>query len=100
MLAITAVQAEEVLKRLNNGEVKAIGAGRNRVLRGNNYAKDFRRQIGSTAKPLFDYALGIEELNWSTGTMFLDDAYTLEEALKQFKDKTYKYLNELLHKSR
>ena len=43
-----------------------------------NYATDTSnpRQIGSTAKPLFDYAPGIEYNNWSTYTLFDDSPYT------------------------
>ena len=41
-----------------------------------NYATDIKKQIGSTAKPLFDYAPGIEYNNWSTYTMFNDSPYS------------------------
>ena len=63
-----------------NGKIIAIGAGRNR-----SGAKSFsyatfddksQRQIGSTAKPLFDYGPGIEYNKWSTYTLFDDKPYT------------------------
>ena len=62
-----------------SGKIIAIGAGRNR-----NGAKSFsyatfdeksQRQIGSTAKPLFDYGPGMEYNKWSTYTLFDDKAY-------------------------
>ncbi|MCL1948274.1 MAG: penicillin-binding transpeptidase domain-containing protein, partial [Turicibacter sp.] len=34
------------------------------------------RMVGSTAKPLFPYAIGMEELGWGTGTGFYDEAFT------------------------
>ncbi len=63
-----------------NGQIKAVGTGRNRNgAKSYSYAtfdKDTLRQIGSTAKPLFDYGPGIEYNNWSTAKIFDDSAYT------------------------
>lgn len=60
-----------------NGKITAIGAGRNRSgAKSYSYATDINRQIGSTAKPLFDYGPGMEYNNWSTYTMFKDEPYT------------------------
>ena len=66
-----------------SGKILAIGAGRNRNgARTFNYAtfdpknKNTQRQIGSTAKPLFDYGPGMEYNNWSTYTLFKDEPYT------------------------
>ena len=56
-----------------SGKIMAIGAGRNRKTGDWNYATDTNRQIGSTAKPLFDYAPGMEYNNWSTYTLFDDE---------------------------
>ena len=59
------------------GKVEALIAARNyngEMLY--NYATDINKQIGSTAKPLFDYAPGIEYNNWSTYTLFNDSPYT------------------------
>lgn len=59
----------------NSGKIIAIGAGRNRTgERVYNYATDINRQIGSTAKPLFDYGPGFEYNNFSTGKIFDDKA--------------------------
>ena len=63
-----------------NGKILAIGAGRNRSgAKSFSYAtfdEKSQRQIGSTAKPLFDYGPGIEYNNWSTYTIFDDSRYT------------------------
>ena len=63
-----------------SGKIEAIGAGRNRSgAKSFSYATftpDTLRQIGSTAKPLFDYGPGIEYNNWSTYTLFNDSPYT------------------------
>ena len=63
-----------------SGKIKAIGAGRNRSGAKNfSYATfdaNSQRQIGSSAKPLFDYGPGIEYNKWSTYTLFDDSPYT------------------------
>lgn len=70
------VQAGIAVVESATGKVVAIGAGRNQT--GNrkfNYATATNRQIGSTAKPIFDYAPGIEFENWSTFKLFDDSKY-------------------------
>lgn len=58
------------------GKIIAIGAGRNQTnARAYNFATMIDRQIGSTAKPLFDYGPGIEYNNWSTYEQFNDTKY-------------------------
>ena len=72
-----SIQAGVVAIDSSSGKIIALGAGRNR--KGEltmSYATDIKRQIGSTAKPLFDYAPGIEYENWSTGKIFSDTATT------------------------
>ena len=63
-----------------SGKILAIGAGRNRTgAKSFSYAtfdSKSQRQIGSSAKPLFDYGPGIEFNNWSTYTLFQDEYYT------------------------
>ena len=63
-----------------SGKIIAIGAGRNRTGAKNfSYAtfdEKSQRQIGSSAKPLFDYGPGIEYNKWSTYTLFDDSPYT------------------------
>lgn len=71
------VQAGVVALDSETGKVEALIAARN--YNGEklfNYTTDINRQIGSTAKPLFDYAPGIEYNNWSTYTLFDDSPYT------------------------
>lgn len=62
---------------VKDGSIAAIGAGRNRSgERSYNNATMINKQIGSTAKPLYDYAMGIEHLNWSDQQIFGDEPYT------------------------
>lgn len=68
---------------VNTGAIVAVGGQRNNVaLRQMNYATDITRQIGSTAKPLFDYGPGIEYQNWSTYTPFGDEPHAYSNGLK------------------
>lgn len=71
------VQAGIAVTDVNTGAVIAIGAGRNRTTSQSfNFATQARRQPGSTAKPLFDYAPGIEFENWSTYQLFTDEKWS------------------------
>ena len=66
-----------------SGKILAVGAGRNRTgAKSYSYATDINRQIGSSAKPLFDYGPGMEFNNWSTYTMFKDEPYTYSNGKK------------------
>ena len=59
------------------GELVAVGAGRNREgAKAFNNATMTKRQIGSTAKPLFDYGPAIEYLDWNTSHNIIDGPYT------------------------
>lgn len=87
------------------GGVIALGAGRNKISeRSFNYATDIKRHPGSTAKPLFDYGPGIEYLNWSTYTPFIDKpvSYTYGGIMKNVdnKYKGFLTLEQCLVKSR
>ena len=78
-----------------NGKILAIGAGRNRSgAKSFSYATfdaNSQRQIGSTAKPLFDYGPGMEYNKWSTYTIFNDAPYTYSNGKKiNNVDNTYK----------
>jgi penicillin-binding protein 1A len=64
---------------VSNGSISAIGAGRNVVALGFNTAVDTKNQIGSTAKPLYDYGPGIEYENWSTYQPFTDEKYSYSD---------------------
>lgn len=74
-----------------SGAIVAIGAGRNRSgIRSLNYATQVKNQIGSTAKPLFDYGPGMEYLNWSTYTQFVDEPWSYSSGQKiQNSDHNY-----------
>ena len=82
----SVIQGAVTVLNSTNGQIKAIGAGRNRNgAKSYNYAtfdKDTLRQIGSTAKPLFDYGPGIEYNNWSTAKIFDDSPYTYSNGKK------------------
>ena len=73
----SVVQSGVAAVDVNSGAIIAIGAGRNRSgIRSLNYATQVKNQIGSTAKPLFDYGPGMEYLNWSTYTQFVDEPWS------------------------
>ena len=64
-----------------NGAVLALSGGRNYAPQGTNRAvgskyKGISRQVGSTAKIIFDYGPYIEYLNGSTGQLFLDEPWS------------------------
>ena len=71
------VQAGIAIVEAKSGKITAIGAGRNQEGKYSptNYATQTKRQIGSTAKPIFDYAPGMEYNNWSTFKLFDDSTY-------------------------
>ena len=70
------VQAGFAVLDVHNGKILAIGGGRNQNGdRKFNFATSTKRQIGSTAKPVFDYAPGMEYNNWSTYKLFDDSRY-------------------------
>ena len=98
------VQAASVIVDVNTGEIKAVGGGRNRVAKGVDYATGVARQIGSTAKPLYDYGPGIEYNNWSTYTPFTDEPYAYSDGttLKNWDGKYYNFqtLHDALKHSR
>lgn len=70
------VQSGIVMTESATGEVIAVGAGRNKNSeRSYNYATMTNRQIGSTAKPIFDYGPAAEYLGWGT-VNYIDDTPT------------------------
>lgn len=76
---------------VNTGKIIAIGAGRNRTGASSyNFATMIDRQIGSTSKPILDYAPGMEYLGWSTATIFDDSPYTYSNGVS-IKDSDGKY---------
>ena len=60
------VEAGIVVTDTNTGAIVAVGAGRDKNAVGTyNYATMIKNQIGSTAKPLYDYGPAFEYNNWS-----------------------------------
>jgi penicillin-binding protein 1A len=71
------VQSGIAVVDVHNGAILALGNGRNRTgAKTLSFASDIKRQVGSTAKPIFDYGPGMEFNNWSTYTPFVDDVYS------------------------
>ena len=71
------VQAGIIVTNTNTGAIVAVGAGRNRKGAATyNYATMIERQIGSTAKPLYDYGPAIEYNNISTGQPIVDEPHS------------------------
>jgi penicillin-binding protein 1A len=70
------VDAGMAVVDVKTGAIAAVGAGRNRVGQLQfNTATMIKRQIGSTAKPLYDYGPGLEYNNWSSAQLFADEPY-------------------------
>ena len=85
------IQAGVGVLDTQTGAILAIGGGRNRTgERQYNYATMVNKQIGSTAKPLFDYAPAIEYNNFCESTPYYDAPYTYSNgaALKNW-DNSY-----------
>ena len=72
------IQSGVAVIDVDTGKIVAIGGGRfkSSPRTTTNYATQAKRQIGSTAKPIFDYGPAIEYENWSTYTQILDAPYT------------------------
>lgn len=70
------VQAGIAVINTKTGEIIAIGSGRNNT--GDvriDFASGIKKQIGSTAKPLYDYGPAVEYNNWSTYNLIGDEPY-------------------------
>ena len=71
------VEAGVVVTDTNTGAVVAVGAGRDKNAVGTyNYATMIKNQIGSTAKPLYDYGPAFEYDNWSPAQPLPDEEYS------------------------
>lgn len=77
------VQAGIVMTTSETGEVIAVGAGRNKSTELSfNYATQTNKQIGSTAKPIFDYGPAVEYLGWGTINYINDEPHTYSNGKK------------------
>lgn len=75
---------------VNTGGIVALGGVKDKnSVDSLSYATGIKRQIGSTAKPLYDYGPGIEFNNWSTYTPFVDEphSYTGGVAIRNWNNK-------------
>ena len=71
------VEGAAAVVEVSTGKIVAIAGGRNKTTELSlNLATKLNNQIGSTAKPIFDYAPGMEYNNWSTYTQFVDEPWT------------------------
>ena len=74
------VKAGIVVMSVNNGEIVAMGGNRNvNAIDTYNYATDITNQIGSTAKPLYDYGPAIEYNSWSSYNIVVDEPITYSD---------------------
>ncbi len=87
------VQEGIAITSTENGSIVAMSGGRNYAPTGTNRATGIERQPGSTAKPLFDYAMYIENIAQSTYSMLLDEhtTYTNGQPINNY-DNGYKGL--------
>jgi len=75
-----AATAGIAITDVNTGGIVAVGGGRNKVKeRTFNTATMTNRQIGSTSKPLYDYAPAIEYNNFSTYTLYADEPHSYSD---------------------
>jgi len=85
------IQAGIAVTDVNTGAIVAVGGGRNKdSVKSFNYATMTKRQIGSTAKPVYDYAPAIEYNGDGSGTIVLDDVHTYKDGNTIFNND-YKY---------
>ncbi len=74
------VQGAVAVVDIETGAIQAVGGGRNvKAANTLNRATKLNKQIGSTAKPLYDYGPAIEYLNWNTGTILADEKTTYSD---------------------
>lgn len=88
------VQVGVAVTDVETGGIIAISGGRHTVALGYNRATQSNNQPGSSAKPIFDYAPGIEYNNWSTYTPFIDEAHSYSNGIgiKNWDNQFYGFL--------
>lgn len=76
-------QSGIVMTESATGEVIAVGAGRNKnTERSFNFATQTNKQIGSTAKPIFDYGPAVEYLGWGSVNYITDSPHSYSNGTK------------------
>lgn len=90
------IQTGVAVTDVNTGAIIAIGHGRNKgdAKATLNFATSIKRQIGSTAKPLFDYGPAIEYKDWSPATTVVDEPYSYSNG-KPMKNVDGNYLGSI-----
>ena len=74
------VKAGVAIIDVKNGALVAVGGSRDvNAIDQYNYATDITNQIGSTAKPLYDYGPAIEYNNWSPAHILVDEPITYSD---------------------
>ena len=75
---------------VEDGSILALSGDRNYAARGTNYATDIEKQPGSTAKPIVDYAMYVENISQSTYAMLLDEptTYSNDKRINDYDNKT------------
>lgn len=75
-----SVQAGIAVINVNDGSIAAIGGGRNvNAIDTYNYATEIENQIGSTAKPLYDYGPAVEYNKWNPSQVIVDEPTTYSD---------------------
>ncbi|AOV08040.1 penicillin-binding protein 1A [Sporosarcina ureilytica] len=75
------IQSAITVLDTKTGGIVAVGGGRNYTT-GLNFARQEKRQLGSTIKPILSYGPAIEYLNWSTGQVIKDEPYNYNDGKK------------------
>ena len=88
------VQAGIAAVDVHTGKITAVGGSRNNEARTLNRATTGKQQIGSTAKPIFDYGPGMEYEGWSTYTMFDDSPYHYSSG-QPIRDSDRRYMGNI-----
>ncbi len=70
------IQSGSVVMNVHNGEILAVGAGRDRVAGDFNFATQSNRHIGSTAKPIYEFGPALEFLNYNTYSPLVDEPHS------------------------
>lgn len=74
------VDAGTVVLNVKTGDIVAVGSGRtSKGAKSFNNATMMKKQIGSTAKPLFDYGPAIEYNGWNTAHPIIDAPHTYSD---------------------
>ncbi len=70
------IQAGSVIIEAETGQIKAVAGGRDRDAGDWNFATHNERHMGSTAKPIYDYAPAIEYMNYNTYSPIVDEPHS------------------------